>query len=182
MLSSEEKFVIVTLLWLVWKRVRQSKIGVDAGSEHEIQRVQGAYHSLVRQLSVSDKQGFFSYLRMTATTFESILQIVGPRISEIGETLKSEFVKFSANEKEWRGIAKRFESRWNFPRCLGAIDGKHVILQAPSHAGSSYYNYKGTHSIVLMAVVDANYRFIYVNIGNYGRQSDGGIFIRICRR
>ena len=113
---------------------------------------------------------------MTATTFESILQIVGPRIPKIGETLKSEFVKFSANEKEWRGIAKRFESRWNFPRCLGAIDGKHVILQAPSHAGSSYYNYKGTHSIVLMAVVDANYRFIYVNIGNYGRQSDGGIF------
>lgn len=50
------------------------------------------------------------------------------------------------------------------------------ILQAPQHSGSTYYNYKNSHSLVLLAICDANYKFIIVDIGAEGRQSDGGIF------
>ena len=72
--------------------------------------------------------------------------------------------------------AQRFSSKWNYHNCLGAVDGKHIAIKKPNkyNAGSLYYNYKNFHSIVLMAVVDAEYKFLYVDIGAEGSASDGG--------
>lgn len=46
----------------------------------------------------------------------------------------------------------------------------------PPHSGSLYYNYKGYYSIVLFALVSANYEILYIDIGTEGRISDSGIW------
>nr|CAH7719028.1 unnamed protein product [Callosobruchus chinensis] len=35
---------------------------------------------------------------------------------------------FPRVEQDWRNISQSFEELWNFPHCLGAIDGKHVSI------------------------------------------------------
>lgn len=59
---------------------------------------------------------------------------------------------------------------------MGSIDGKHILLQAPFNSGSTFFNYKSQFSIVLMAAVDADYNFIFADIGCQGGVSDGGVF------
>jgi len=86
------------------------------------------------------------------------------------------FVQVPQTEHEWKLIASDFWIQWQFPNCLGALDGKHVHIVPPANCGSLYYNYKQFNSIVLLALVDAQYRFLYVDIGSYGRISDGGVY------
>ena len=72
--------------------------------------------------------------------------------------------------------SNEFYLKWNFPNCVGGIDGKHIRLKCPSNSGSMYYNYKHYYSIVLQGLADARYRFISIDVGAYVKQSDGGIF------
>ena len=53
------------------------------------------------------------------------------------------------------------------------LDGKHIALAHCSTRAAP--NYKNFHGIVLMALIDADYEFIYIDVSWNGRISDGGI-------
>lgn len=100
----------------------------------------------------------------------------------IYETYKPEVWVLPSTPEGWKEVADGFSTRWNFHHCVGAIDGKHIKIVKPKKSGGDYYNYKGFHSIVMMAVTDANYCFQWVNVGSPGRNSDAGIFKKCTLR
>lgn len=109
--------------------------------------------------------------RVEASTISKFL----PQVCQaIIDAYKDDMLSCPKTEEEWLEVAEKFSSRWNYHNCLGAIDGKHIAMKKPSNAGSLYYNYKGFHSIVLLAAVDACYKFLYVDVGAEGGASDGG--------
>lgn len=106
----------------------------------------------------------------------TISSIVRDTCEAIWKMLQPLELKPPSSKERWQEIAENFYKKANFPNCLGAVDGKHLRLICPQHSGSNFYNYKTYFSIVLLAVVDVDYRFIAVDVGAYGRESDSTIF------
>lgn len=117
-----------------------------------------------KSLSFTFRMGATTVGIIVKETVEVIWNILQP--VHVPVPTEDDFIKISAD----------YMDIWNFPNCVGALDGKHVKIKCPSHSGSMFYNYKKFFSIVLQAVCDANYKFSVIEVGGYGRQSDGGTF------
>ena len=128
----------------------------------------------VRFLATGDSYKSLMYSFRVA--HNSICRFLGEVCEAIIAEYANELIKCPVNPTEWLAVAKVFEDRWNLPHCIGAIDGKHVAIRPPPKGGSMYFNYKHFHSLVLMALVDADYKFMTVDVGAPGAGSDGGVF------
>ncbi len=101
--------------------------------------------------------------------------IIGETCEALWSVLQPIYLKFPEKE-DWIRIEKQFREKLNLPNCVGALDGKLIEIFAPSRTGSLYFNYSKFFSENLLAICDAFKNFIYVDIGSYGQQTDGGVF------
>ena len=80
--------------------------------------------------------------------------------------------------EDWRAIEQKFRTDGMSPQTVGALNAKHIAIKKPKKSDSEYVNYKGYFSLVLMALVNAEYKFLWVNIWASGSSSDAQIFNR----
>lgn len=75
-------------------------------------------------------------------------------------------------KEKWLDIADRFYTKTNFPNCVRAIDAKHIRCINSKKFRTNVFYHKKYCSIVLMATVDADLRFITIDVGAYGPERD----------
>ncbi|KAJ8886311.1 hypothetical protein PR048_012522 [Dryococelus australis] len=74
-----------------------------------------------------------------STYVSSVLGSLLHKYADRSSRLK-ENVKIPDNQEEWMKIRKEFIDLWNFPHAVGALDGKHVVIQSPFNSGTDFYN------------------------------------------
>ena len=101
--------------------------------------------------------------------------IIDETCDAIIQEYMDEVIAMPKTPEGWKDIATGFSENWNFEHTVGAIDGKHIRITKPPRSGSLYFNYKGFFSLVLLGVVDYNYKFIYASVGANGATCDAQV-------
>ena len=111
-----------------------------------------------------------------ATTCQIVNEVSAAIVNNLWDETVTEL--FPRTADDFRTCMEEMEGEWQFPFCFGAFDGCHIPIKCP-HGGAEackeFYNFKNFYSIVLMALVDSKYRFIWASAGFPGNSHDAVI-------
>ena len=146
---------------------KQSTVGTKIVSPAEI---------LVLTIRLLATGEIFRFLHFQFRIGERAISYIIEEVTEaIVRYLGKEHIKTPSDSEEWLKISEAFQSRWNFPNCLGAIDGKHIQIRPPPGTGSEFQLQENI-SIILLAIAGPNYECIYADVGSNGRINDSGVW------
>ena len=89
--------------------------------------------------------------------------------------LRDRFIKFPLTSEENGEKIDEFEELYGIPQIVGAIDGCHIDINAPTQNHEDYFNRKQHYSVNLQAIVDANLKFIHATVGYPGSIHDARV-------
>ena len=97
-------------------------------------------------------------MRKTANAFglsRSTVSIVLRRVCcAICEHMGPLFLRLPTTEEEVKEKTDKFFDHWQFPQCLGAVDGTHIYIKQPSDNATYFINHKGRFSLDVQACCD----------------------------
>lgn len=62
---------------------------------------------------------------------QTVSSIIKETCRAIWQVLNEKYLRAPSLPDDWEDIAEEFMQLWNFPHCIGAIDGKHVAIECP---------------------------------------------------
>ncbi|XP_013133854.1 PREDICTED: putative nuclease HARBI1 [Papilio polytes] len=133
----------------------------------------------LRYLATGDT---YTALMLISRISKTKISVFVPEVCKAIVQVLADYVKMPTTADGWEEVAQNFKIKWNLPHCIGHLDGRHIEMIRPKN-GNDYINYRKNYSIVLLGLVDANYNFLYVDVGTPGKISDSEVFnnSNLCR-
>ncbi|XP_069622611.1 uncharacterized protein [Ranitomeya imitator] len=123
---------------------------------------------LATGMSFSDLHLHFLVGRSTIST------IVHSTCQQIWTQLKNTVMP-ETTEQQWLQIVEGFYANSQFPNCLGALGGKRIRVKWPPLCAPQYHNSELFFSVLVLGLVDSNYRFITISIQSCESSNDSQI-------
>ena len=131
---------------------------------------------MLRHHETGETNTFLQYHWLVDRT--TICKIVHQVCQAILAEFQEEYSICPTDFENWKKVEEKFRTKWNVPHALGALDGKHIAMKKPKKSGSDYYNYKSFFSLVLLALIETEHRFLWIDCGSSESSSDEHIFNR----
>ena len=80
----------------------------------------------------------------------------------------------------WERSEEAFRTQWNFPNCVAALDGKHVVIQAPSNSGSELFNYNKSLAVSFSWLPGVVASDLYINRSEVPEESRTRAFLGVA--
>lgn len=125
---------------------------------------------------------YYTISEMTGLRVSTVCTIVNEVTKAIVENLWDECVTkhMPKIEDEFRNKMIDMAQLWQFPCCWSIVDGRHIPIKCSPGGPEShkeYYNFKNFYSVIMMGMVDSNYRFIWGTCG-FPRNSHDPIILQ----
>ncbi|XP_041349161.1 uncharacterized protein LOC121368490 [Gigantopelta aegis] len=139
-------------------------------------------HALSPELQVVIALRYFasgSFLQVVGDTFGLDKSTVSRVIFDVAGALcdlRNNFITWPVEQQHLSKVKKGFYELGGFPGVIGAVDGTHVRLQAPSDNEPAFVNRKGYHSINIQAICDDEGRFTNIVAKWPGSTHDSHVF------
>ena len=125
-----------------------------------------------KAVEVEKKVGLFLYFIASTASYRTLSNLFGSsrgfvciyirKVAAAGlRKLKPNYLSVAKGDELARMIAN-YKEKWGFSMCAEAIDGIHIPVTTPQQNHESYNNRKSHHSIVIEALADSNYLFLFL--------------------
>lgn len=117
----------------------------------------------------------FFLSRQFRVSHSSVNCLLAETCQGIYEEPSKEFISLPRTDEDWTRVMRGFGTQWQFPNCVGAMT-ESTLQSRIRPTLAVYFNYKKRYSVILFAMVDSNYKFLYIDVGTAGSDGDAGIW------